>query len=797
MRIIWLILALLGAGALAWVGASSPSGRDGDGFSVARAMVDIARIAQEPHPVASPQNARVHDYLVKRMTELSLDPQQQSAPGFDPAAREGGSWLVGAQVENVIGVLPGRDPAAPALVLMAHYDSVPGSPGAADDATGVATALEVARLLKLKGQPQRNVIILLTDGEEAGLLGANAFFRHAPMAKHVGLIINMEARGGGGRANMFETGSENGALIDAFKETASRPISSALAVFLYEKMPNDTDFSVAKARGLTGLNYAFIGRQFDYHSPTSTVANLDRGSVRSMGDQVFAAASDLAYAKELPARRPNAVYSQTFGDHVLAYPAWAGWLVLLGTGALLVIAAYRARKADAAPDWRDGLRGAGGGLFLLLFSVAVLRLARRATTVGFGFFEQRALLAQWGPWEGVLFLLGLGLLVLIPTLLVRAGARRGLVVSAALAGGACSLFGGFDPPGLIVGLVAAVLAFFAFAKPARPGGAWAGVLLLALVLGCAAQVFAPAIGFLIAWPLVLAALGAALSGFGAQSRWWSVLALLAALAGGWLGVYVHVVSQGLDLPDLLALFVFLAALVFWPLTQSADLSPSGEPAQGSGAAWLAGVLLVLGTGLFLFVRFSDPWTARNPQATIVNHVTDAAGKGWLTTPALSPWTEKALKVGGGTITQRALPPFAEQPLFVAPALAPPVQSATLTQSVGPDGRVSITLTPPQNARRLNLDITTPVAVKDVTVQHLPAQFMLKPGAANRLRWASAGEPLVLSFAPTAKGEARVTYSVQGESWPAGVPALPKRPANVMAWGGSDSGVVLGETTVRW
>ena len=797
MRIIWLILALLGAGALAWVGASSPMGRDGDGFSVARAMVDIGQIAREPHPVGSPQNARVHDYLVKRMTELGLDPQQQSAPGFDPDARDGGAWLVGAQVENVIGVLPGSDRAAPALVLMAHYDSVPGSPGAADDATGVATALEVARLLKLKGQPQRDVIILITDGEEAGLLGANAFFRHAPMARRVGLIINMEARGGGGRANMFETGSENGALIDAFKETASRPISSALAVFLYEKMPNDTDFSVAKAKGLTGLNYAFIGRQFDYHSPTSTVANLDRGSVRSMGDQVFAAASDLAYAKELPPRRPNAVYSQTFGDHVLAYPAWAGWLILAGIAGLLLIAGYRARKADAAPHWLDGLRGAGGGLFLLLFSVAVLRLARRATGVEFGFFEQRPLLAQWGLWEGVLFLLGLGLLVLIPTVLVRAGARWGLVICAAVAGVACSLFGGFDLSGLIVGLVAAVLAVFVFGQPARPGGAWAGVLLLGLLLGVVAQVLAPAIGFLIAWPLALAAMGAALSGFGAQSRWWSVLALLAAVAGGWLGVYVHVTAQGLDLPDLLALFVFLAALVFWPLTQSADLSPSGEPAQGSGAAWLAGVLLAAGIGLFLFVRVSDPWTARNPQATIVNHVTDAAGMGWLTTPFLSSWTEAALKAGGGTVAQRALPPFAEKPVYATPALAPPVPRPTLEQRTDPDGRVSITLTPPPNARLLRLNITTPVAVKDVTVQHLPAQFMLKPGVTNRLRWVSAGEPLVLSFAPTAKGEARITYSVQGESWPAGVPALPKRPADVMAWGGSDSGVVLGEATVGW
>ena len=51
---------------------------------------------------------------------------------------------------------------------MAHYDSVPFGPGAADDGAGVVTLLETARALKA-GPPLKNdVIFLFTDGEEAG-----------------------------------------------------------------------------------------------------------------------------------------------------------------------------------------------------------------------------------------------------------------------------------------------------------------------------------------------------------------------------------------------------------------------------------------------------------------------------------------------------------------------------------------------------------------------------------------------------------------------------------------------------
>ena len=167
---------------------------------------------------------------------------------------------------------------------MAHHDSVWGSPGAADDGAGVASILETVRAIKASGQPpQRDLMMLLTDGEELGLEGAKAFFASDPRRGHVGVIVNLETRGGGGRASMFETGSDNGAMMDLFGRSVSRPVGTSLSVFIYKKLPNSTDYTVAKKLGVPGFNFAFIGRPELYHSPLATPERARPGRVAGHG----------------------------------------------------------------------------------------------------------------------------------------------------------------------------------------------------------------------------------------------------------------------------------------------------------------------------------------------------------------------------------------------------------------------------------------------------------------------------------------------------------------------------------
>lgn len=93
--------------------------------------------------------------------------------------------------QNVLGMIPGNAPRSGAVLLLAHWDHLgecgpPDAPdricnGAADNASGVAMMLELARRLKAGPPLGRDVYVLATSAEEAGLLGARAFVRNTPV----------------------------------------------------------------------------------------------------------------------------------------------------------------------------------------------------------------------------------------------------------------------------------------------------------------------------------------------------------------------------------------------------------------------------------------------------------------------------------------------------------------------------------------------------------------------------------------------------------------------------------------
>ena len=75
---------------------------------------------------------------------------------------------------NIVAEKIGKNPEAGTILLAAHYDTVIDSPGADDNASGVATILEVARLLS-NFPTTKTLKIAFFDLEEKGLLGSSAF----------------------------------------------------------------------------------------------------------------------------------------------------------------------------------------------------------------------------------------------------------------------------------------------------------------------------------------------------------------------------------------------------------------------------------------------------------------------------------------------------------------------------------------------------------------------------------------------------------------------------------------------
>lgn len=773
------------------LGLDAPAGV----FSAGRAMVDDRVIARTPHPVGSPANYAVRNYLAGRMNQLGLSPQVQRIDAFQE--RSGKEPLViGGVVENLIGVLPGKDRNAPALALMAHYDSVPGSPGAADDAAGVSAALEVMRILKAEGTPARDVVLLLTDGEEAGLLGATGFFQSHPLAGHLGFVINMESRGGGGRANMFETAPANGAVIDLFRKASTAPTSSSLIVYLYKQLPNDTDFTVPRKAGVAGLNYAFIARQFDYHSPVSTPENLSQGSLQHLGDEVLATAREAAFAPALPGKAPDKVYSNTVGAYLLTYPTLAGWGLLALTLTLLALGVWRARRADAFA-WPDVAKGCGAALYLLLTSATLFMLARGMTGAGFGFYEQQKLLANVHLWELALLMVGTGALLYTAAAAGRGRMRLAGAGLALVAGLLCTAFSGWNLIGLGVGGAGAVVALLAFGRPAGVAGAWTGVLALAFLAALALQILAPTAAFLIAWPLAFAALAGAVSAMG---TWRSVaapitVAVLAALALHWVLSFAHGVFIGIDLVAVQALFVWLAALLLWPLVQA--------EVEETRPRTVALIVLAVGFAFVGLVRAIPPWSARHPQPSIVAYVVQGStgqAKRFSLAPNAPNWTRGVLKADGGHIVKDDPPiGWGGSAPDTLSAWAKPVNplppAVALNRRI--DGSLEVKIVPPAGARTVAIDIRPTGKLTDATVNGRPAKILTEPGQWTRIRWEGAAEGVAIGFRAKGPGVIDTRYAVGTPAWPADAKPLPKAPPKVSANAISGSTIVTGEQRFTW
>jgi acetylornithine deacetylase/succinyl-diaminopimelate desuccinylase-like protein len=168
------------------VGATASRGT----FSAERARPDLAAVASEPRPMGSPAHSRVRRHLVERLRQIGVEPDERS---HTLVWREGAEARA-AVVHNVAARLAGTAPTG-SVLLAAHYDSVPGSPGAGDNGVAVAALLETLRALRELPPPRNDVIFLFSDGEEQGLLGAQAFVAEHPWSRSVRVVLNFEARG--------------------------------------------------------------------------------------------------------------------------------------------------------------------------------------------------------------------------------------------------------------------------------------------------------------------------------------------------------------------------------------------------------------------------------------------------------------------------------------------------------------------------------------------------------------------------------------------------------------------------
>lgn len=246
-------------------------------FDLTKALEHLKIIAEEPHYVGSPNHKKVQDYIVEKLNGLGLETQIQEQIAVNE------KWRGATDTQNILARIKGADNSK-ALMLLTHYDSAPHSSlGASDAGTGVVTILEGLRAYLASGkQPKNDIIILISDAEEIGLLGASAFVNNHSWAKDVGLVLNFEARGSGGPGYMLmETNGGNKQLIEHFvKANPNYPVASSLMYSIYKMLPNDTDLTIfRKDSDIEGFNFAFIDDHFDYHTAQDSYERLDKNTL--------------------------------------------------------------------------------------------------------------------------------------------------------------------------------------------------------------------------------------------------------------------------------------------------------------------------------------------------------------------------------------------------------------------------------------------------------------------------------------------------------------------------------------
>jgi hypothetical protein len=294
-------------------------------FSAGRAIEHVRVVAAAPHPVGSPRQIEVAAYIQQEIGELGLTSAVQETRA---TVSRRGTPARDVTVRNILATIPGTR-SRKALLLGAHYDSAPNSPGASDNGAAVATLLETARAVRAGAPLGHDVMFLFTDGEEAGLLGAKAFVTWQPHAAAVATVLNFDARGRTGPVVMFETAGPNLSLVSRLSRSVPQPIATSLSEDVYRRMPNRTDFTTFRDSRLAGLNFAFFAEPRVYHSASDTIQNLDPRTLQHQGTSALALTRALGNDNLPLTGTDRAVYFNIGRSILLYYPA--GWTLPLVT----------------------------------------------------------------------------------------------------------------------------------------------------------------------------------------------------------------------------------------------------------------------------------------------------------------------------------------------------------------------------------------------------------------------------------------------------------------------------------
>uniref|UniRef100_A0A8C5TKC5 Endoplasmic reticulum metallopeptidase 1 n=1 Tax=Malurus cyaneus samueli TaxID=2593467 RepID=A0A8C5TKC5_9PASS len=347
------LLYLLGLRALVQVShrqlLSRPPAASGPRLSAARARGYLDNLtAIGPRTVGSPENEVLAvNYLleqIRRIERESTDAHKISVDIQRPTGSFSIDFLGGftsyyANITNVVVKLDPRNGAKHAVLSNCHFDSVPNTPGASDDAVSCAVMLEILNTLSKSSESLQHAVIFLFNGAEENILQVR-------ICQNYKLYI---------KADFCELpahlllGPENPWLVQAYVVAAKHPFASVVAQEIFQSgiIPADTDFRIYRDFGnVPGIDLAFIENGYIYHTKYDTSDRILTDSIQRAGDNILAVLKYLAtsekLAKSFEYRHGNVVFFDILGLFVLAYPARVGTIMNYITAAIAVF--YLSKK---------------------------------------------------------------------------------------------------------------------------------------------------------------------------------------------------------------------------------------------------------------------------------------------------------------------------------------------------------------------------------------------------------------------------------------------------------------------
>jgi hypothetical protein len=649
-------------------------------FSAARAESVLARVlgSEKPHPVSTEENAAVRERILKEFAALGVPATVHHSFGCNEVRTFG--VITCASVNDILGEVKPGD--GKAIVLMAHYDSVPAGPGAADDESGVATVLETVRALKARGLDSRHPILaLLTDGEEAGLLGAAAFLHDPALRARVGAVVNVEARGNRGRSLLFQTSAGDGPLIDLYADNVANYATSSLYAEIYRLLPNDTDLTLFIREGFPSFNFAFSDNVAHYHTALDRRENLDPQTLQQHGDNLLGMASALERTDFAHLKGQNNIYLDLLG---YALPRLAAkWALPLSIAA-----------------------------FALLLLAALMA---RGPSIGIG----RRIAAFF----------------IFPALIIGAGAAGWLLHTIA------SLVSGMPDPSyayptalriaLALGVAGVTLVV---SRIAPPRAAATGVWFWLAGLGILAAIFVTGLTPYFLLPAIVAGVLLLLSAFASDS-WEGVIGqvalLLSALPALLLWVGFGAMGEGvmgLKLHPLFTIPVAVGIATLVPLLAAHPL-----PRR----VWLAASALVLAgaASVAAYAGMQPAYSAIAPQRLNVTYVEDGDRSLWAL-DALAPVPRSMKAAANFSARPEKISPFAWSSSYVAPAanLHIPLPAARLLGNRRTDDsrKVTLALRGSDDANQMALILTKPVGLKAIDIKDWHFDAPLQWGKLDRV-----------------------------------------------------------------